>query len=254
MQPVRLRTAVEREVGLRVRRLGRRSYADACAIQDAAAALVAAGGADQLLLLEHPPVVTLGRGDCEGQLLHSGAELVRRGVALVDTDRGGGATYHGPGQLVGYPIIDIKRRHLSPRGYLRALEWAIASTLLEAGLEVFLRPGLTGVWAAQGKVAAIGIAVRGGISRHGFALNIDVDLGMFDLIVPCGLIEPVTSMWEMGWRGRRNNLIRSLTGNLQNAVTAAGGNRESAETAPPATVVASRCRLVAGREGKNEGS
>ena len=210
--------------GLRVRRLGRRSYADACVLQGAAARAVWAGGPDQLLLLEHPPVVTVGRSGGQGQLRVPAADLTRRGVALVDTDRGGGATYHGPGQIVGYPIVDLRRRRLTPRGFLRILEVALVGTLIENGLQVFLRTGLTGVWASRGKVAAIGVAVRRGISRHGFALNVDVDLEMFELIVPCGLTEPVTSMWEMGWRGLRSDLMHRLAHHLGEALNHAERN------------------------------
>ena len=213
--------------GLRVRRLGRQSYADACVLQSAAARTVSAGGPDQLLLLEHPPVVTVGRSGGQGQLLVPAAELTRRGVALVNTDRGGGVTYHGPGQVVGYPIVDLRRRRLTPRGFLRILEVALAGALIEQGLQAFLRTGLTGVWASGGKVAAIGVAVRRGIVRHGFALNVDVDLEMFELIVPCGLTEPVTSMRAMGWRGLRSDLMRGLALHLGEALNLAERNDDA---------------------------
>jgi lipoate-protein ligase B len=188
-------------------------------LQSAAARAVVAGGPDELLLLEHPPVVTLGRGGGREHLRIPAADLARHGVALVDTDRGGGATYHGPGQIVGYPIVDLRRRRLSPRGFLRVLETALAGALIEQGLPVFLRAGLTGVWASSGKVAAIGVSVRRGITRHGFALNVDVDLDMFDLIVPCGLTEPVTSLRALGWRGHRGDLTRGLANHLGEALS-----------------------------------
>lgn len=224
MKPVRPMVSSGSAPGLRVRRLGRRSFADACVLQGAAVRTVAAGGPDQLLLLEHPPVVTVGRGGGQEQLCVPEAELTRRGVALVDTDRGGGATYHGPGQVVGYPIVDLRRRGLSPRSFLRALEVALAGTLINQGLPVFLRTGLTGVWASEGKVAAIGVAVRRGIARHGFAVNVSVDLDMFDLIVPCGLTEPVTSMRALGWRGERSDLMRGLALHLGEALNQAEQN------------------------------
>jgi len=217
---------------LRVRRLGRQSYADAYALQTAAAAAVAAGGTDELLLLEHPPVVTVGRAGGEGQLRVSAAELGRRGAALVDTDRGGGASYHGPGQIVGYPIVDLRRRRLSPRAFLRVLEVAVAGALIDEGLHVFLRPGLTGVWTPGGKVASIGIAVRRGVARHGFALNVDVDLEMFDLIVPCGLDEPVTSMRALGWRGQRCDLMQGLARRLDESLRRAPRKDGSPRGAP----------------------
>lgn len=239
---------------LRVRRLGRQSYADACVLQGAAARAVAAGGPDELLLLEHPPVVTVGRGGGQEQLRIPAAELRRRGVALLDTDRGGGATYHGPGQVVGYPIVDLRRRRLTPRGFLRCLEVALAGALIDQGLQVFVRTGLTGVWATAGKVAAIGVAVRRGIARHGFALNVDVDLDMFDLIVPCGLTEPVTSMEALGWRGLRSDLISGLAHYLGDALEHAhavrgddaspAGRSDDAYRAVPASPPAERASLL----------
>lgn len=183
---------------LRFRRLGRRSFADACALQEQVAARVARGAADELLYVEHPPVVTLGRGFDAGQLVDPPEELARAGIAVYETDRGGGATYHGPGQLVGYPIIDLRRRGLSVRRYLRALERGLVGALREAGVDAGARPGLTGVWTTHGKIAAIGIAVRRGVTRHGFAVNVAPDLTAFGRIVPCGLALPVTSLAELG--------------------------------------------------------
>jgi len=248
VKPVRPAAIGDSTAELCVRRLGRQSYADACALQSAAASAVAAGGPDQLLLLEHPSVVTVGRSGGQGQIRVSAAELKRRGVALVDTDRGGGATYHGPGQVVGYPIVDLRRRRISPRGYLRALEGALAGALIEQGLQVFLRAGLTGVWAPEGKVAAIGIAVRRGIARHGFALNVDVDLEMFDLLVPCGLTEPVTSMRAMGWRGSRCDLMRGLARHLGGALNHVERKDDSVLDGPPSPYFLGSPRLAARTE------
>lgn len=207
-----------------VRRFGRLGYRDACLLQDRAAAEVAAGAPDRLLFVEHPPVVTVGRGADPGQLRASVPELESRGISVRETDRGGGVTYHGPGQLVGYPVVALRRRGLSVRGYLGVLEAALVEVLRGEGLEVGVRPGLTGVWNAAGKVAAIGIAVRRGISRHGFALNVDPDLGCFDLIVPCGLPEPVTSMAALGWKGSRAGLPGAIAAALgRHLVAAASG-------------------------------
>ena len=209
-------------VPISVRRLGRRSYADACALQERAAGEVAAGAPDRLLFVEHPPVVTLGRGTGPDQLLVSPEALAARGIAVVETDRGGGATYHGPGQVVGYPIVDLRRRGLTVRRYLGALERAVRVVLVGEGMGAFLRPGLTGVWTDAGKVAAIGISVRRGVARHGFALNVDTDLSGFETIVPCGLEQPVVSMRELGWRGRVADLLSALTEALETSFAIGG--------------------------------
>ncbi len=211
--------AIDRKPGvsiaaaLRVRRLGRRAYADACVLQEQAARSVQAGGRDQLLFVQHSPVITLGRGTTADQLLFAPGELSERGISVARTDRGGGATYHGPGQIVGYPIVDLRRRGLGIRRYLRCLEAALTTVLGNEGIACDVRPGLTGVWTDAGKVAAIGVAVRRGITRHGFALNVRPDLDAFDHIVPCGLRLPVTSLHDLGWRGR--------SGALQSALAAA---------------------------------
>ena len=201
-----------------VRRLGRRTYADACALQEAAAREVAAGAPDRLLVVEHPPVVTLGRGARPDQLLVSPRGLARRGIAVVETDRGGGATYHGPGQIVGYPIVDLRRRRLTVRRYLGVLEDALTTALAAEGIVAYTRPGLTGVWTDGGKIAAIGIAVRSGVARHGFALNVDTDMSGFGAIVPCGLQQPVVSMRQLGWDGRAGDVLGSLVGAIGGAL------------------------------------
>lgn len=203
-----------------VRRLGRRGFVDARALQERAARAVAAGGADELLFVEHAPVITLGRGTAPGQLLASLEELARVGIAVHEADRGGGATYHGPGQIVGYPIVDLRRRGLGPRRFLRALEGAIAGCLREAGIDAIVRPGLTGVWTPRGKIAAIGIAVRGGVTRHGFALNVAPEPDAFARIVPCGLREPVTSLEAEGWEGDRAGLQHRIADALGDALAA----------------------------------
>ena len=210
---------------LRVRRLGGRSYRDAWVLQERAAADVAAGGADQLLFVSHPPVVTLGRGTTPDQLLAPPAELAAAGIGVLTTDRGGGATYHGPGQIVGYPLIDLRRRNLTVRGYLRALEAALVVVLRGEGVAAFTRQGLTGAWTVAGKIAAIGISVRRGITRHGFALNVETDLGGFARILPCGLAEPVTSMRESGWRGSTAALTAGIVTALEASLRSAPATR-----------------------------
>lgn len=150
---------------------------------------------ERLIYVEHEPVVTLGR---QGELANlPGGEpaLAVAGIALRRIERGGDITYHGPGQLVGYPILNLRRRGLSLRGYLRGLEQALIRTLAGYGLPGEVIPGLTGVWVEGQKLAAIGVAVQGGVSWHGFALNVAPDMAHFGLIVPCGISDcPVGSM------------------------------------------------------------
>ncbi len=219
-------------VGLRVRRLGRRSYEDARALQERAARAVARGADDELLLLEHPPVITLGRGTTPDQLLASRSRLAVEGVCVVASDRGGGATYHGPGQVVGYAIVDLRRRRLGVRSYLRLLEAALIRALQSQGVEAMSRPGLTGVWTPAGKVAAIGIAVRGGITRHGFALNVSADLDAFARIVPCGLQQPVTGLRQLGWKGNRAALYGAIARALSTALRTASADGPRGDVSP----------------------
>ncbi len=147
-----------------------------------------------LLLLEHPHVYTRGRLSKPEHLLLTQVELAERGVSVVDTDRGGQVTYHGPGQLVGYPIIDL-RNWGGPLKYVRTLEQVIIQTLADLGVEAGLVPGLTGVWVGESKVAAIGVKISGGVAYHGFSLNVNPDLSYYDHIVPCGITDrEVTSL------------------------------------------------------------
>ncbi len=142
---------------------------------------------DTLVLLSHPPVVTVGRGAAEGHVLVPEPELRRRGIALWETDRGGDVTYHGPGQVVGYAIFDLRDHGQDLHRFLRAMEGAVIRALAAFGLEGARIPGLTGVWVRGRKVCAIGIKVSRWISMHGFALNVSTDLSYFDVIVPCGI-------------------------------------------------------------------
>ncbi len=170
-------------------------YGEALALQRRAVEEVKAGGADRLILVEHPPVVTLGRRAREEHVLVSREALAARGVEAFEIERGGDVTYHGPGQLVGYPVIDIRRRGIGLDAYLRLLEAALIDAVGTFGIDARRRKGLTGVWADAGKIAAIGVAVTRWVTYHGFALNVSTDLSAFDLIVPCGLAgETVTSM------------------------------------------------------------
>jgi lipoyl(octanoyl) transferase len=150
---------------------------------------------DTLLLLTHPKTVTLGRGSDPAHLLLTPEGYRERGVEVYETDRGGDVTWHGPGQLVGYPIVDLRARGIGPREFLRRLELSLMLLLGSFGMESGRVPGLTGVWVGDAKIAALGIRISRGVSQHGFALNVTTDPREFDLIVPCGLRDHgVTSM------------------------------------------------------------
>ena len=184
-----------------LRELGRIRYADALALQRELVHSRKQGIVpDQLLLLEHPHVITLGRNAKPENLLASDGALERAGIALHETDRGGDVTYHGPGQLVGYPIIDLREWKRDVVGYVRALEQVLIDTLAEFGLEAARVRGLTGVWVGGRKIAALGVHISRWVTSHGFALNVTTDLSYFQYIVPCGLTLPVTSMEQMGVR------------------------------------------------------
>ncbi len=142
---------------------------------------------DLLLLVEHNPVVTLGRGTKASSLPLSPEALRDRGVEVFEVERGGDVTFHGPGQLVGYPIFDLTRHRQDLHWYLRAVEEALIEALGSLGLEAGRREGLTGVWTGGRKIASIGIHVKQWVTFHGFALNVATDLDAFDLIVPCGI-------------------------------------------------------------------
>lgn len=173
---------------LHVVRPGEVGYARALAWQREAAAAVRSGERPEtLFLLTHPPVITMGRRATGEHVLFSKDDLAARGVELVETDRGGDVTFHGPGQIVGYPILDLRRRGLGAHTYLRFLERTIIGVLATYGIEGFTDPEYTGVWTKQGKITAMGIRVSGGVSLHGFALNVRTDLRYFGMIVPCGI-------------------------------------------------------------------
>lgn len=175
--------------------LGRKAYAETWALQKQIHSKVVQGeSAEKLILVEHNPVITLGRRASLKNLLLPEEELKKRGLELFRIERGGDVTYHGPGQLVGYPIINLKKRAISVHEYVHKLEESLIRLLRHYGIDAFRRESLTGVWTETGKIAAIGIAVKNWVTFHGFALNVNTDLSYFDLIVPCGLTEPVTSI------------------------------------------------------------
>lgn len=150
---------------------------------------------DILILLEHEPVITLGRTGDESHILASTEELCRAGIIVHRVERGGDVTYHGPGQLVGYPILSLEAHHLGVSDYMHALEEVLIRTLHDFGLPAYRREGIIGVWVRGSKIAALGARVERGVTYHGFALNVAPKLEHFSLIVPCGLAgASVTSM------------------------------------------------------------
>jgi lipoate-protein ligase B len=176
-----------------VQDLGRREYAEVLELQRSLCRQRVAGEIEEdvLLLVEHEPVITLGRGTRPDSLPIRPEEFRRRGIGVFEVERGGDATYHGPGQLVGYPILDLRLHREDLHWYLRRLEAALIGALDQLGIEAGSNPGLTGVWTRGRKIASIGIHVKQWITFHGFALNVSTDLSYFDLIVPCGIRDVV---------------------------------------------------------------
>ena len=206
---------------LAVRELGQVSYRDALALQHELVAARRRGeGEDTLLLLEHPPVVTLGRSAHVEHLLVPQDALAARGVELFEVARGGDVTYHAPGQLVGYPIVDLAARDARDvHAWLRTLEELLGEALVALGVPWRRVPGWTGVFVADEregarprKIASIGVGVRGWVTLHGFALNVDLDLAGFDAIVPCGLsaVEMTSIARELGDRAPADLRSRAL--------------------------------------------
>jgi lipoyl(octanoyl) transferase len=169
--------------------LGRRGYGEVLDLQRGLCRQRIAGEQpdDMLLLVEHEPVITLGRGTRPSSLPLSAAELEAQGIPVVEVERGGDVTYHGPGQLVGYPVVQLREHRQDLHWYLRQLEGVVITALAELGVPAERTPGLTGVWTRGRKIASIGIHVKQWVTFHGFALNLTTDLRAFDLIVPCGI-------------------------------------------------------------------
>jgi lipoate-protein ligase B len=190
---------------LLVQDLGRSSYAEVLELQRRLCRQRIAGeiAEDLLLLVEHEPVVTLGRGLRPGSLPLSRNELEAKGIQVFDVERGGDVTFHGPGQLVGYPIIDLRTHRQDLHWYLRTLEAGLIDGLARIGIEAETTAGLTGVWSGGRKIASIGIHVKQWVTFHGFALNVTTDLSYFDLIVPCGIpdVEMTSVSRELGRTG-----------------------------------------------------
>jgi lipoyl(octanoyl) transferase len=200
-----------------VQDLGRMSYREAFEIQSQFAAERKQGlGVDRLLFVEHPHVVTIGRNGHEENLLAPKETLERAGIELHESDRGGDVTYHGPGQIVAYPIMDLREWKRDVGAFVRGIEQVLIDTLAEFGIAARRIAGMTGVWTGEAgceaKIAAIGVHLSRWVSTHGWALNLTTDLSYFQYIVPCGLTKPVTSMAALGVHADadrvKNTLVR----------------------------------------------
>lgn len=165
---------------------------------------------DRLLFVEHPHVVTMGRNGQDAHLLASPELLERSGIRFFETDRGGDVTYHGPGQIVGYSILDLRAWKRDVKAYVRAVEQILIDALGDFGICASRVDGLTGVWVEGAKIAAIGVHISRWVTSHGFALNVDSDLTYFQYIVPCGLSKPVTSMHSLDVKATRGEVLAAL--------------------------------------------
>jgi lipoyl(octanoyl) transferase len=193
------------------RDLGRIGYASASEMQQRLVDLRKQGSIpDQFLIVEHPHVITLGRNGRMENLLASEEVLRRAGISFHHTNRGGDITYHGPGQVVGYPVLDLREWKRDVVEYVRSVEQVIIETLADFGIESGRVAGATGVWVDGRKIAAIGVHISRWVTSHGFALNVDADLSYFGYIVPCGLTKPVTSMNALGAKAERREVVARL--------------------------------------------
>jgi lipoyl(octanoyl) transferase len=204
--------------------LGRMSYGEAFGIQSRIAAERKQGqGIDHLLFVEHPHVITVGRNGHPENLLAPEETLRRSGIELYESDRGGDVTYHGPGQIVAYPIMDLRVWKRDVGAFVRAIEQVLIDTLADFGIQATRIAGMTGVWvnvppailspvvSGPAKIAAIGVHLSRWISTHGWALNVSTDLRYFEYIVPCGLTKPVTSMRALGVHADIEEVKTALT-------------------------------------------
>lgn len=199
---------------LEVLELGRMRYADALEVQQQLVNQRKQGeGVDTLLYVEHPHVVTIGRNGKQQHLLASEEILARTGIDFFETDRGGDVTYHGPGQIVGYPILDLREWRRDVHAYFAGIEQCLIDALGMFGIAAgrVSERGYEGVWVNGSKIAAIGIHISRWITSHGFALNVDTDLSYFRYIVPCGLTKPVCSLRNLGCQASREEVMRAIT-------------------------------------------
>jgi lipoyl(octanoyl) transferase len=194
-----------------LRMLGRMGYQAAFDLQRSLVEQRKAGEIpDQFLLVEHPHVITLGRNGRMSNLLAGETVLRRAGVEFEHTDRGGDITYHGPGQIVGYPIFDLREWKRDVVAFVRGIEQALIEAVAEFGIKAGRVEKCTGVWVNGAKLAAIGVHIGRWITSHGFALNHSTDLSYFQYIVPCGLTKPVTSMEALGVHVRREEVEAAI--------------------------------------------
>jgi lipoyl(octanoyl) transferase len=224
---------------MQVRDLGTMKYRDAWALQEQVHADVVAGGEEELLLVEHPPVITLGRRPgLSKNILAAADDVQRAGVEVVESDRGGDVTFHGPGQLVVYPIIRLNDHKLSVGAYVRTLQQIVINTLNDLGVPSQTDPAAIGVWTCGteaaacelAKICAIGVRIRRGVSMHGLALNVKTDLNYFNLIIPCGLSgRAVTSLEKI--LGERTPAMSHVKSALIARATAAFASAASATSA-----------------------
>ncbi len=191
-----------------VRDLGVRPYAEVLSLQRDLAAKRITGEleADTLLLVQHPPVVTLGRRGKDNKLPVTAEFLASRGVDLFEVERGGGVTFHGPGQLVGYPIVDLRQHKQDLHWYLRQIEEVLIRALAMYEIPAERNAGFTGVWTRGRKIASIGVHARSWVTWHGFALNVSTDLTYFDLMTPCGIDGVVMTSTDREAQGPRPKL------------------------------------------------
>jgi lipoyl(octanoyl) transferase len=202
-------------LGCGIQDVGCLRYADALERQRDLVELRKSGAiSDRLLIVEHPHVVTMGRNGRHENLLAEPELLARSGIEFYETDRGGDVTYHGPGQVVGYPILDLREWKRDVHAYVRAIEQVIIDALAEFGISAGREAGATGVWTSEGKIAAIGVHISRWVTSHGFALNVDTDLNYFRYIVPCGLTKPVTSIRSLGCQAERGEVVAALIQNF----------------------------------------
>jgi lipoyl(octanoyl) transferase len=233
--------------------LGRLSYERALDCQQSAVERRKRGeGCDTLFFVEHPHVVTMGRNGKQEHLLAAPEVLERSGIAFYETDRGGDATYHGPGQIVGYPILDLREWKRDVHAYFHGVEQALIDALAVLGVRAERVPqrGYEGVWVNGAKIAAIGIHISRWITSHGFALNLDTDLSYFKYIVPCGLTKPVCSLRTLGLTAKRETVIRAIASSFAHIFGYQLAMPEHAQTAPSETV--SRLRFASPLEHRQE--
>jgi lipoate-protein ligase B len=199
--------------------VGRMRYADALEVQQRLVKTRQSGeGCDTLLFVEHPHVVTIGRNGKLQHLLASEEILARTGIEYYETDRGGDVTYHGPGQVVGYPILDLREWKRDVHAYFSGVEQALMDALAVFGIAAsrIAQRGYEGVWVNGAKIAAIGIHISRWITSHGFALNVDTDLSYFKYIVPCGLTKPVCSLRSLGCQASREEVMSAIATSFAN--------------------------------------